>query len=62
MLAIQLKTYLKNVPDDTNILIYVAKTNEERQLIFSDLDVNKNKNIVIDAEYKVPVRQTIIER
>jgi hypothetical protein len=58
MLAIQLKNYLENISDSANILIYVAKTNEERQLIFSDLDVNQDGNIIIDAEYEVPVKYT----
>lgn len=60
MLAIQLKNYLKDVPDDANILIFVAKTNEVRQLIFSDLDRNHNGHIVIDAEYEVPPKVTVI--
>lgn len=60
MLAIQLKNYLKDVPDNANILIFVAKTNEVRQLIFSDLDRNHNGHIVIDAEYEVPPKVTVI--
>lgn len=32
MLAKELKNYLNKVPDDTNILVFVAKTNEVRQL------------------------------
>jgi hypothetical protein len=62
MLAIQLKNYLTSIKDDANIMIYVAKANEERQLLFSDFDVNSDGNLVIDAEYEVPVKKTYIER
>jgi hypothetical protein len=62
MLAIQLKNYLTSIKDDANIMIYVAKANEERQLLFSDFDVNSDGNLVIDAEYEVPVRKLVIER
>jgi len=51
MQAIQLKNYLQSVPDETNILVYVQKTNEVRHLIMSDLDHNHNGAIIIDAEY-----------
>ena len=61
MLAIQLKNYLNRFPDEANVLIYVSKTGEVRQLIMSDLD-RKNGNIVIDAEYVPPVKHTTIER
>ena len=60
MLAIQLKNYLIDIPDVTNILIFVEKTKEIRQLIMSDLDKNHDGNIVIDAEYEVPAKQTTI--
>ncbi len=62
MLAIQLKNYLKNVPDEANILIFTKKGNETRQLLMSDLDRNRDGHIVIDAEYAVPVKHTIIKR
>jgi hypothetical protein len=62
MLAIQLKNYLESVPDEANILVYVQKTNEVRQLLFSDLDRNHNGHVVIDAEYDVPPKLTTIER
>ena len=60
MLAIQLKNYLKEIPDEANILIFVQKENEVRQLIMSDLDKTHEGHIVIDAEYKVPVKVTKI--
>jgi len=56
MLAIQLKNYLSEIADETNVLIYINRTNETRQLLFADLDVNHDGNIVIDAEYEVPVK------
>jgi hypothetical protein len=62
MLAIQLKNYLENLSEDTNILIFTAKEGEPRQLIMSDLNLNSDGNIVIDAEYIVPVKHTTIER
>ena len=62
MLAIQLKNYLTNIPDDANILVYVSKTNEIRQLIFNDLDLRHDGHLVIDADYKVPAKLTVIER
>jgi hypothetical protein len=62
MLAIQLKNYLESVPDMANILIYVAKTGDVRQLRDFDLDRTHEGNIVIDAEYKVPAKETNIER
>jgi len=62
MLAIQLKNYLENLSQDTNILIFTAKDGETRQLIMSDLDLNNDGNVVIDAEYTVPVKHTTIER
>lgn len=60
MLAIQLKNYLSSIADDTNILIYVAKTGETRQLLMGDLDRNNDGHIVIDSEYEVPTKHTII--
>jgi len=60
MLAIQLKNWLESVPDMKNVLIYVKKTNETRQLLFTDFDTNADGNIVIDAEYEVPPRYTKI--
>lgn len=62
MLAKQLKNYLENVPDEKNIMIFVEKIKEVRQLRMSDLDLNCDGNIVIDAEYKVPTKHTIINR
>lgn len=53
MLAIQLKNYLNSIPDMANILIYVHKENEVRQLIMTDIDKTHEGHIVIDAEYKV---------
>jgi hypothetical protein len=61
MLAIQLKNYLKQVPDLANILIFSKIIDEERQLLMSDLDRNQDGNIVIDAEYEVPVKVTKIK-
>ena len=61
MLAIQLKNYLSNVPDEANILIYTITENDERQLLMSDLDRNHDGNIVIDAEYKVKIKSTTIK-
>ena len=60
MLAIELKNYLNGVPDDANILIFVEKTNDVRQLIFSDLDRSHNGHVVIDAEYEVQPKVTVI--
>lgn len=60
MLAIELKNYLNGVPDGANILIFVEKTNEVRQLIFSDLDRNHNGHVVIGAEYEVQPKVTVI--
>lgn len=59
MLAIQLKNYLSQVPDDTNVLIFTAVGGETRQLLFTDID-RGNNNIVIDAEYTPTVKKTII--
>ena len=58
MLAVQLKNYLRSIPDEANVLIFVHKTGVERQLIDSDLDINANGHIVIDAEYEVPPKHT----
>ena len=60
MLAIQLKNYLTTVPDNANILIYVQKENEVRQLLMGDLDKDHDGNIVIDAEYKIEPKLTIL--
>jgi hypothetical protein len=57
MLAIQLKNFLQNVSDDANILVFVNKTGETRQLLFSDLDKDADGHIVIDAEYEVPPKK-----
>ena len=62
MLAIQLKNYLKTVPDDANILVFVEKHSEVRQLLMSDLDVIENGHVIIDAEYLVFSKYTTIER
>jgi len=62
MLAIELKNYLSKFPDETNIMIFVSKNKETRQLLMSDLDVNYDGNIVINSEYDVPIKYTIIER
>ena len=62
MLAVQLKNYLESVSDDANILIFINKTGEVRQLIYSDLDTNASGHIVIDAEYEVQPKHTTIIR
>ena len=62
MLAIQLKNYLKNIPDESNIMIYVEKTTEVRQLRMADIDRDQDGRIIIDAEYKVPAKYTRIRR
>ena len=62
MLAIQLKNFLSKIPDESNIMIFVNKTGEVRQLIMSDLDRNQHGHIIIDAEYDVPPKHTVIER
>ena len=62
MLAIQLKNYLESVPDEANIMIFCGKTGEVRQLIMSDLDINQDGHIIIDAEYEVQPKRTIITR
>jgi hypothetical protein len=59
MQAIQLKNYLQSVPDETNILVYVQKTNEVRHLIMSDLDQNHDGAIIIDAEYRADDKHTV---
>jgi len=56
MKAIQLKNFLQEVPDEADILIFINKTNEVRQLIMSDLDKTAQGHIVIDAEYRVPTK------
>ena len=61
MLAIQLKNYLASVPDEANIMIFIQKTGETRQLIFSDIDRDQNGHIIIDAEYDVPPKTTKIK-
>ncbi len=58
MLAVQLKNYLSSIPDEANVLIFVHKTGEVRQLIDSDLDRDANGDIIIDAEYEVPAKDT----
>lgn len=62
MLIVQLKNYLSTMRDDANVLIYVGKTGEARQLLDSDLDITSFGHLVIDAEYEVPARQTTIVR
>ena len=62
MLAIQLKNWLQSIPDYSNILIYTSVEKGTRQLLMSDLDINQDKNVVIDAEYEPPVKTTIIKR
>lgn len=61
MLAIQLKELLKNIPDESNILIFTSKENTTRQLLMNDFDKDPNGNIVIDAEYDVLVKTTLIK-
>ena len=58
MLAIQLKNYLESVPDGANIEIYVEKIGKARPLRDFDLDRTHEGNIVIDAEYTVPQKQS----
>jgi hypothetical protein len=48
--------------DDTNILIYTTKELTTRQLLLSDFDYNQDGNVVIDGEYDVPVKYTVITR
>ena len=62
MLVKQLKNYLDNIEDDVNVLVFVSKIDEERQLIFSDIDINQDGNIVIDAEYIVPPKHVTIKK
>ena len=62
MLAIQLKNYLRSIPDEANIMIFVQKTSEVRQLLMADIDRDPDGRIIIDAEYKVPVKQTEINQ
>jgi hypothetical protein len=57
-----LKNYLENIPDEANVLIFVNKTGEVRQLVMADLDRNQYGHIIIDAEYSVPAKHTTIER
>ena len=62
MLAIELKNYLESIPDDANILVYVNKTDDVRQLVFSDLDRDGNGHVIIDAEYEIPPKKVLIEK
>ena len=62
MLVKQLKNYLESILDEANVLIYINKTNEIRQLIMSDLDRNQHGHIVIDAEYDVQPKYTEIKK
>jgi hypothetical protein len=62
MLAIELKNYLSKFSNETNVMIFVSKNKETRQLLMSDLNVNYNGNIVVNSEYDVPIKYTIIER
>ena len=62
MLAKQLKNYLKEISDEANIMIFVSKISEVRQLRFDDLDINHNGHVIIDAEYVVPAKKTTISR
>jgi len=61
MLVIQLKNLLSDIPDNANVLIYSTLHDGARQLLFSDIDITKDKDIVIDAEYKIPVKHTTID-
>lgn len=61
MLVGQLKNYLSGIPDDKNVLIFTTKENEARQLLFGDIDKLPSGNIIIDAEYIVPAKETRIE-
>lgn len=54
MLAIQLKNFLKEVKDDTTIMIYDPIRKISRGLIFSDLDIVKDGTVFIDTDYEVP--------
>ena len=60
MLAIELKNLLHDIPDMANILIYDPQTCETRQLLRSDIDIDRDKNLIIDIDYIVPVKKTII--
>ena len=60
MLVIDLKNYLKNLSDITNVLIFSNFERKTRQLIPTDLTVNNDNNIVINAEYQTPVKKTLI--
>ena len=62
MFLFELRNYLQTIPDEANILIFVGKTGETRQLLFSDIDRNHDGNIVIDTEYEVPVKTIEIRR
>ncbi len=60
MLAIQLKNYLNDIPDEANIMIYTKTDNETRQLLMRDIDRHYEGDVIIDAEYKVPAKKTVI--
>jgi len=61
MLAYELKEYLAKIPDEANILIFVQKYNEIRQLLFADIDRDgATGHVIIDAEYKPPVKRHMI--
>ena len=60
MLATELIEYLKTLPKHSNVLVYVPRFNETRQLLMSDIDRNKDGNVVIDADYQPPVKVTTI--
>ncbi len=62
MLAVHMKNDLDSVPDEGNILIFMHKTGEVRQLIDSDQDRYANGHIIIDAEYEVPPKHTSLQK
>jgi len=56
----ELKDYLETFSETTNVLIYTSVSGESRQLLMCDLDVNHDRNIVIDGEHAVvPVKKTV---
>jgi len=59
MLANGLVKYLSESTGNTNVMIY--SKGEVRQLLLSDLDINSDGNIVIDADYEVNAKKVTID-
>lgn len=56
MFVHELREFLAPFPHTTNVLIFTTQTEVPRQLLVSDISKNHDGNIVINAEYNVPVK------